>query len=128
MKPLFLAVALCGSAVASAQTSAPATGSGGGLAGLLGGALPNMASTGAGNAAGLLGYCIKNNVVSGANASSVLGQLTGKQGVAGSEGFLAGQQGKVQTGNGQAFSLASVKGRVKTQLCNQVLKRARSFI
>ncbi|MGC4250123.1 MAG: hypothetical protein QM605_01315, partial [Sphingobium sp.] len=44
----------------------------GGLGGLLGGILPDVASVGAGNAAGVLSYCVKNKVLGGANAKSVL--------------------------------------------------------
>lgn len=102
----------------------------GGMSGLLGGGLPNIASTGAGNAAGLLGYCIKNNVL-GANqasgAGSLLNRLTARRGVQSSNGYLAGQQGEVQTG-GRSFSLSGVKDQVRGQICSLVLRRAQSLV
>ncbi len=140
MKHVLLALTLGGlvaAPVAAQQATVPPAATparGGGLAGLLGeggllggGGLPNIASAGAGNAAGLLGYCIKNNLVAGNGAAGILGQLTGKRGVTASPGFEAGQRGQVQT-SGNAFSLAGVQDRVKTQLCGMVLKRARSFL
>ena len=104
--------------------------SGGGLGALLGGALPNVASTSAGNAAGVLGYCVKNNLLSGANATSVLGTLAGRAGVAGSPGYLAGQSGLLQTGQPDAapLSLDGLRGQLKTQVCNLVLRRAKTFL
>ena len=140
MKHVLLALTLGGlvaAPVVAQQATVPPAATparGGGLAGLLGeggllggGGLPNIASAGAGNAAGLLGYCIKNNLVAGNGAAGILGQLTGKRGVTASPGFEAGQRGQVQTGD-NAFSLAGVQDRVKTQLCGMVLKRARSFL
>ena len=143
---------------ASAQTTAPQSatqnglGSLGGLGGLLGGALPNVGSIGAGNAAGLLGYCLKNNLLGqggalgaltgGRNAASragsakapvtdaqsILQRLTGRQGVQTSPGYAAGQEGEVQAPNGQAFSLDDLGGQVKTRMCSIVLNRAKSFL
>ncbi|RZM06140.1 MAG: DUF2501 domain-containing protein [Sphingomonas sp.] len=122
IKPIALAALLALSAGADAQTRS------GGLAGLLGGALPNVASASAGNAAGLLGYCVKNNVLSGANAATVLGNLTGKPGVATSDGFAAGQAGTLDTGRGAGLSLDALKGQAKTKVCDLVLKRAKAFL
>ncbi len=147
------------STTASAQTTAPQsapTQSGlsslGDLGGLLGGALPNVGSIGAGNAAGLLGYCLKNNLLGqggalgaltgGRNTSragsttkapatgaqSILQRLTGRQGVQTSPGYAAGQDGEVQAPNGQAFSLDDLGGQVKTRMCSIVLNRAKSFL
>ncbi len=141
---------------ASAQTSAPGSASTqnglGDLGGLLGGALPNVGSIGAGNAAGLLGYCLKNNLLGqggalGAlaggryapragsttrapttGAQSILQRLTGRQGVQTSPGYAAGQDGEVQAPNGQAFSLDDLGGQVKTRMCSIVLNRAKSFL
>ncbi len=122
-----LTALLCGVMMTGTATAQTGAGGLGGLGGLLGGALPNVASASAGNAAGLLGYCIKNNVLGGNGAASVLGKLTGKQGVAASPGFEAGRQGELQAGD-TALSLDSLKGRVKTQVCSMVLKRAQSFL
>ena len=124
-----LSLAIIATAGNAQTTTAPTanTNKFGGLANMLGGGLPNVASTGAGNAAGVLGYCVKNNVLSGANAASVLGSLTGKTGVATSPAYAAGQSGTLQTGN-STLSLATMKGQVKTKVCDLVLKRAKSFL
>jgi len=147
LKSFVTLVAAAGlAASASAQTSTPSGGLGG-LGGLLGGAVPNVASVGAGNAAGLLGYCLKNNLLGAAQAAtgttgtagkapaapatgaqSILERLTGRQGVATSPGFAAGQAGQVQTGAGQALSLDNLRGQVRTRVCGAVLNRAKSFL
>lgn len=123
------------SAAAPAQQSARSSGGSGGLlgraSGLLGGGLGGIGQTTAGNAAGLLGYCVKNKLLGGSNATgagSVLGRLTGRDDVTESPGYQAGQQGRVQTGNGRSFSLAGVREQVKAQACDLVLNRARSFL
>ena len=150
------ALATTASAQTSTTQSAPTQnglGSLGGLGGLLGGALPNVGSIGAGNAAGLLGYCLKNNLLGqggalgalagGRNAASrsgsstnapvtgaqsILQRLTGRRGVQTSPGYAAGQEGEVQAPNGQAFSLDDLGGQVKTRMCSIVLNRAKSFL
>ena len=131
MKTVFAMMCLALSTPALAQTGGtPATGGFGGLSGLLGSALPNVAGTGAENAAGVLGYCVKNNLLSGANATSVLGSLAGRSGVATSPGYQAGQSGLLQTGQAGAspLSLGAMRGQIKTQVCNLVLRRAKSFL
>lgn len=103
---------------------------------LLGGGLPQIGSIGAGNAAGLLGYCVKNKLFAATGgaasgtkgAAGVLGRLTAKRGVENDPGFVAGQAGQVQAANGQTLSLDALRGQLKTQMCNVVLKRARSFL
>ncbi|GAA0668236.1 hypothetical protein FHT00_000272 [Sphingomonas insulae] len=151
---VILAAALLLPTAALAQTAttaplpapAPATSQAGGLlgraGGLLGGGLPQVGSIGAGNAAGLLGYCVKNKLLgvvdsaggatatNGTNsgAAGILGRLTGKPGVATSPGYAAGQSGRVLGGGGQSLSLDSLRGQVKSQVCNVVLKRAQSFL
>lgn len=101
---------------------------GSGLPGVAGSALPSVASVGIGNAAGVLGYCVKQKLLaSTTNASSVLGRLTGKPNVTTSPGYTAGQTGVLQTGSSN-FSLGSIGNSLKTQLCNQVLSRATSFL
>lgn len=99
----------------------------GSIGSALGGAIPGVASASAGNAAGLLGYCLRNKLVSSASAGSILGKLTGQSGVATSPGYAAGQAGTLQTGS-SVLSLDTLKGRVKTQICGMVLKRATSFL
>ena len=143
---VILAAALLLPTAALAQTAtpapAPATSQAGGLlgraGGLMGGGLPPVGSIGAGNAAGLLGYCVKNKLLgaggatatNGTNsgAAAILGRLTGKPGVATSPGYAAGQSGRVLGSGGQALSLDSLRGQVKSQICNVVLKRAQSFL
>ena len=131
--PVFAALLLASPAAAVGQdqpagSAAPAPGGGlGALGGLLGGAIPSVASAGVGNTAGLLGYCIKNRLVSGANASSVLGALASRAGVPGSTDFTAGQAGTLRSGRSQ-LSLDNLRGQMKTKLCDLVLTRARSFM
>lgn len=95
--------------------------------GLLGGMMPNVGSTSAGNAAGLLSFCVKNKLLGGQDASSVIGKLTGQAGVATSKDFAQGQAGVVQTGSGSGLSLASLKGQMKTKLCDMVLQHGKSL-
>ncbi|WP_150290724.1 DUF2501 domain-containing protein [Sphingobium estronivorans] len=95
--------------------------------GLLGGMLPNLATTGAGNAAGMLSYCVKNKLVNAASATSVLGKLTGKQGVKESSGYSLGQKGVLQTQDNR-LSVANLKGKVKSKLCGMVLSHAASLL
>lgn len=145
-KPLATIVAIAALAGGASAQSTASSGGLGGLRGLLGGSLPNVASVGAGNAAGLLGYCLKNNLLGAAGAAGaatgtttgaaaqptgaqlILQRLTGRQGVATSPGFAAGQAGQVQTGAGHALSLDSLRGQVKTRVCSAVLSRAKSFL
>ncbi len=116
-----LAVALLTGATASTAQL------GGGLGGLLGGAMPNIASVGAGNAAGVLSYCVKNKLVNATSASSILGKLTGKPGVTESNGFKLGQQGTIKTDN-SALSLSALKSKAKTKACDLVLNHAGSLL
>ncbi|MCX2561325.1 DUF2501 domain-containing protein [Acetobacter farinalis] len=100
-------------------------------AGMLGNMLPSLSSASTSNLTGILGYCVQNNVLSGAgatSASSVLGTLTQQQGVTSSSSYSAGQQGLLQTGNNQMFSLANLQGQLKTKLCNMVLSKAQSLL
>lgn len=97
------------------------------LGGLMGGALPNIASMGAGNAAGVLSYCVKNKLVNATSATSVLGKLTGKPGVKESSGFKLGQAGTIKTDK-NALSLDSLKAKAKTKACDMVLSHATSLI
>lgn len=142
MKTILSALLLVTPALAAAQTApAPtpaqaATPRTGGLLGqagsLLGGGLPQVGTIGAGNAAGLLGYCVKNKLLGATGgqtgAAGVLGRLTGQKDVTTLPGYQAGQTGQVQAANGQTLSLDSLRGQIKTQMCNLVLNRARSFL
>lgn len=144
MKTLLSALLLATPALAVAQTVpaptptvAPATTArSGGLlgqaGGLLGSGLPQVGTIGAGNAAGLLGYCVRNKLLGATGgqtgAAGVLGRLTGQKDVTTLPGYQAGQTGQVQAANGQTLSLDPLRGQIKTQLCNLILNRARSFL
>ncbi len=144
MKTLLAALLLATPALAVAQTVpaptptvAPATTArSGGLlgqaGGLLGGGLPQVGTIGAGNAAGLLGYCVRNKLLGATGgqtgAAGVLGRLTGQKDVTTLPGYQAGQTGQVQAANGQTLSIDPLRGQIKTQLCNLILNRARSFL
>jgi hypothetical protein len=110
---------MTGASASSAQLSA--------LGGLLGGALPNIASVGAGNAAGVLSYCVKNKLVNATSATSILGKLTGKPGVKESSGFKLGQTGTIQTDR-SALSLDGFKAKAKTKACDLVLNHASGLL
>lgn len=111
----------------------------------LGGAVPGLGTAGAGNAAGLLGYCLKNKLLGATGASPVtggttggttgatgaaglLGKLTARPEVTQSPGFALGQQGQVQQPGGGVLPLGTLTGKLKTQACDLVLKRAGSFL
>lgn len=109
-------------------SAAPAQLSGlGGAGGLLGGVLPNVASASAGNAAGVLGYCLKNKLLGGTDARSVLGKLTGQEGVTSSKGYTDGQKGLLQM-DGSSLSLGGIKQKVKSKVCGLVLDHAQSLL
>lgn len=114
------------SATSSATSSAKSAGMG-----MMSNMLPSLSSASTSNLTGVLGYCVQNNVLSGAQstaATSVLGNLTQQQGVTSSSGYSAGQQGLLQTGGNQTFSLDNLKGQMKTKLCNMVLSKAQSLL
>lgn len=102
-----------------------------GMTGMVGNMLPSLSSASTSNLTGILGYCVQNNVLSGTtatSANSVLNNLIQQQGVTSSSGYSAGQQGLLQTGDNQMFSLANLKGQLKTKLCNMVLSKAQSLL
>lgn len=90
--------------------------------------VPNVSSISPGNAAGVLGYCMKNKVLSGGDATNVLGGLMKKPGITSSSGYSAGQAGNIVTGQGKKFSLNQVPSQVKSQACNAVLKQAPKYL
>jgi hypothetical protein len=100
----------------------------GGASGLIGQALPNVASAGTNNTAGVLSYCVKNNLLKGNAATSALGSLSGKSGVQSSSAFSAGQKGQLETGNGNTFSLSGLQDQAKSKLCDMVLQHAQSML
>jgi hypothetical protein len=116
-------------AVGSGQGS----GAGGALGGLSGG-LPSVSQASPSNTAGVLQYCVRNNLVSGSAASSVkdsvVSKVTGSGQGANDSGFQAGNNGLLQTGNGQSFSLSGsgVKEQVTQKVCGMVLEHAKSLL
>ena len=85
-------------------------------------------SVSAGNAAGVLSYCVKNKLLGGTDATSVLGGLTKKPDVAGSDDFKVGETGMLKTGDNSSLSLDCATGKMKSKACNMVLKHAKSLI
>ena len=104
------------------------SGGGGGLSGLLGRGLPSVSSAPTGNVAGVLGYCMQTNALQGGNAGSTLNALTSRRGLTSSSGYAQGQQGLLQTGNGNSVSMAGMSGQVRSHMCSMVLSRAQSFL
>ena len=115
---------------------AAGSGSGGGAGGLgsgLGGmSMPSVGSASTGNTAGVLQYCVRNNYLGGTGASSVESGLVGKlgPGATRSSQYSAGDQGTLQTGNGQSVSLGGggLKAKLTQKVCAQVLQHARSLM
>ncbi|MBU6397298.1 MAG: DUF2501 domain-containing protein, partial [Rhodospirillales bacterium] len=70
----------------------------------------------------------QNNIIQGSSATSTLSALTGKSGVTSSSGYQAGEQGDIQSGNSNSFSLSGVDQQVKTKACNLVLQHAQSLL
>jgi len=106
--------------------------SGGGAGGLTGG-LPSVAQVSPSNTAGVLQYCVRNNYLSGNAASSLKDSLLGKAGGSGSHddaGFKAGNNGMLETGNGQNFSLSGggIQEQVTHKVCDMVLQHAKSLL
>lgn len=108
-------------ALGAAQAQLPS------LSGLTGG-MPDVSSMSAGNAAGVLSYCVKNKYLGGGDASSVLGGLTGKPDVKSSSDYADGQAGKLDLGGDSSLSMDSVTGKMKSKVCNLVLKNAKSLL
>nr|WP_294529747.1 DUF2501 domain-containing protein [uncultured Rhodopila sp.] len=118
-----------------------AVGSGQGTGGAMGGAmggltegLPSVTQASPSNTAGVLQYCVRNKLVSGSAASSVkdsmVSKVTGSGQGANDSGFKAGNNGLLQTGNGQSFSLSGsgVKEQVTQKVCGMVLDHAKSLL
>lgn len=98
-----------------------------GVTGLMKQGLPNVSQAGAANTAGVLSYCVKNNFLQGDAATSVMNRLAGKTDVQSSSAFSLGQQGQLETGNGNSFSLSGLKEQAKSKLCDLVLEHAQSL-
>jgi hypothetical protein len=107
--------------------------SGGGIGGLTGG-LPSVAQASPGNTAGVLQYCVRNNYLSGGAATSLKDSLLGKMNGSGQHaddsGFKAGNNGLLETGNGQNFNLSGggIKEQMTHKVCDLVLQHAKSLL
>jgi hypothetical protein len=111
------------------------SGQGGGATGGLGGnALPSVGQASPSNTAGVLQYCVKNNYVSGGSAASVkdslLSKVTGSGNGANDSGFQAGNNGELDTGNGQSYNLGGggIKAQITQKICEQILQHAKSLL
>ncbi|MCE2565335.1 YjjA family protein [Komagataeibacter sp. FNDCF1] len=134
--------------LAAALSGAPAHAQGfGGLGGSSSGGLGNAASllSGSGvnipsvsslpssNVTGLLSYCVQNNYLQGNSPSTLLSSLKQKSGLdtSGSQ-YTNGQNGILDTGNGNTFSLSSLEGNLKQKatkkVCSAVLKQGKSLL
>ena len=106
----------------------------GGALGGLGGGVPSVGQASPGNTAGVLQYCIKNNYVSGGSASSVkdslMSKVTGSHQNTNDSAFQAGNNGQLQTGSGQNYSLggSGIKAQVTQKVCDQILQHAKSML
>ncbi len=112
----------------SSGLSGAASGLMGGGSGAMGSMLPSLSSSSTGNVAGVLSYCVKNNIVQGSSATGALSALTGQSGVTSSSGYAAGQQGQIQSGSGNNFSLGGASKQIKTKACDMVLQHAQSLL
>ncbi|GBQ60209.1 YjjA family protein [Komagataeibacter swingsii] len=133
-----LAAALSG-APAHAQGFGDLTGGSGGLGkagSLLSGSglnVPSVSSLAPSNVTGLLSYCVQNNYLQGNSPTTLLSSLKQKAGLdtSGSQ-YSNGQNGILDTGNGNTFSLSSLSGNLKqkvtTKVCNAVLKQGKSLL
>ena len=122
--PIIFGILAVATAAGSTAYQMPAIPGMGGMGGL-----PNLSHMGVGNAAGVLSYCAQNDLLGGSSgASSMLGALQKKPGVAGSKEFAAGQAGNILTGGKQSFSLAGASDPIKQQGCKMVMKQAHKFL
>ena len=108
----------------------------GNAAGLLSGSgvnIPSVSSLPTSNVTGLLSYCVQNNYLGGNSPSTLLSSLKQKSGLdtSGSQ-YTNGQNGILDTGNGNTFSLSSLTGNLKQKatkkVCNAVLKQGQSLL
>lgn len=91
-------------------------------------ALPDVSGLALPNTTGLLGYCLKNQLLKQSGASSLLGQLSGRNDVQSSNGFRLGEQGRIETANGAVYSLEGLKDSLKSKMCDMVFDHAKSLM
>lgn len=108
----------------------------GNAAGLLSGSgvkMPSISSLPSSNVTGLLSYCVQNNYLEGNSPATLLSSLKQKSGLdtSGTQ-YTNGQNGILDTGNGNTFSLSSLEGNLKQKatkkVCNAVLKQGKSLL
>ncbi|WP_337995938.1 DUF2501 domain-containing protein [Oleispirillum naphthae] len=122
---IFGALAFGFSGSGQAQTL---NGLGSALGSSLKGMLPDVSSANASNTGGLLSYCVQNSYLKGSTAKSLLSRLTGSGDVGtASSSYVSGTKGILETGNGDTFSLSTLKDKAKTRLCDAILEHAKSF-
>jgi hypothetical protein len=108
-------------------------GGNGGAGGLMGG-LPSVAQASPSNTAGVLQYCMRNNYLNASAASSLkdslLGKVNGSGQHANDSAFKAGNNGQLETGNDQNFSLSGsgLKQEIAHKVCDLVLQHAKSLL
>jgi Protein of unknown function (DUF2501) len=135
-KQFIVAAIAMSAAVAPAQAQLldqlkGAVGQGG--AGALSG-LPSVDQASPSNTAGVLQYCVRNNYVNGGTAASVkdsiLSKVTGSGHGTNDAGFKAGNDGVLQTGSGQGYSLggSGIKAQATQKVCDLVLQHAKSLL
>ncbi|PYD46749.1 YjjA family protein [Novacetimonas pomaceti] len=95
--------------------------------------IPSVSSLAPSNVTGLLSYCVENNYLGGNSPSTILSSLKGKSGLDTSSSlYTNGQQGILDTGNGNTFSLSSLTGNLKQKVtkkvCSAVLKQGKSLL
>ncbi|MCQ8240106.1 DUF2501 domain-containing protein [Rhizosaccharibacter radicis] len=90
--------------------------------------MPNLNGASGSNLAGVLSYCLQNNEVQNGAASAALGAAT-QNGTASSNqsAFQLGQQGQLQTGNGNTLSVAGLKDQVRQRVCQMVMSRVQAM-
>lgn len=109
-------------------------GSGAGAGTGLGGGIPAVDQANPSNTAGVLQYCIRNNYVAGGSAASVkdsvVSKFSGSDKETQDSSFQSGNNGTLQTGTGQGFSLggSGVKEQVTRKVCDLVLQHAKSLL
>ncbi|BAK84204.1 YjjA family protein [Komagataeibacter medellinensis] len=95
--------------------------------------IPSVSSLPMPNVTGLLSYCVQNNYLDGNSPSTLLSSLKQKSGLdtSGSQ-YSNGQNGILDTGNGNTFSLSSLTGNLKQKItkkvCNAVMKQGQSLL
>jgi hypothetical protein len=89
-------------------------------------ALPGVTSISIANALGVLDYCLKNSLVSSTSTDQVLTGLASKPD-AKSADYAAGQSGEMFGDGGKKFAIATAPSYLRSQACDLVLQKAKTF-